>query len=138
MPICRDDSLISIFTLDFSQKLQAYVNISLLDQKGQWDASHPARGLKGQAHNLCPLQVTLALAVRKRIVNKDHSCALCLGCHRPHFPANSPNLCPCPSVIINITPFSLKCLTSDDKVYGDSIVLLQVWIVDHCFIPGKY
>ena len=67
--IGRGDSFISIFILDFSQKLQAYANIALLNSKGQWDVSHPARVEKGQAHNLCHLQVTLALAVRERMVN---------------------------------------------------------------------
>ena len=67
--IGRGDSFISIFILDFSQKLQAYANIALLNSKGQWDVSHPARVEKGQAHNLCHLQGTLALAVRERMVN---------------------------------------------------------------------
>ena len=136
--IGRGDSFISTFILDFSQKLQAYANIALLNSKGQWDVSHPARVEKGQAHNLCHLQGTLALAVRERMVNKDHSCAPCLGCHKPHFPGNSPSSCPCPRVIMNITLFcSLKCPISDDKGYGNSKVLLPLWTVDHCFIPGK-
>ena len=134
----RGDSFISIWILDFSQKLQAYVNIALLNSKSQCDVSHPARVEKGQAHNFCPLQVTLALAVRERVVNKNHSCALCLSCHKPHFPGNSPSSCPCPRVIMNITLFcSLKCPISDDKGYGNSKVLLPLWTVDHCFIPGK-
>lgn len=58
---------------------------------------------KGQAHDLCHLQMRLALAIRERIVNKDHSCALCRGCLI--FLGTVQMYVPCPHVIIIITPF---------------------------------